>query len=40
MKKYDSGQIIEQLEKLKKLDKDALAEQEAMLDLYRAALDI
>ena len=31
---------LRQVLKLKKLDKDALAEQEAMLDLYRAALDI
>ncbi len=31
---------LRQVLKLKKLDKDSLAEQEAMLDLYRAALDI
>lgn len=31
---------LRQILKLKKLDKDSLAEQEAMLDLYRAALDI
>lgn len=32
--------IMKQVLKLKKLDKDSLAEQEAILDLYRAALDI
>ena len=32
--------IMKQVMKLKKLDKDSLAEQEAILDLYRAALDI
>ena len=32
--------IMKQVLKLKKLDKDTLAEQEAMLDLYRSALDI
>lgn len=32
--------IMKQVMKLKKLDKDSLAEQEAVLDLYRAALDI
>jgi len=32
--------IMKQVIKLKKLDKDSLAEQEAILDLYRAALDI
>jgi len=32
--------IMKQVLKLKKLDKDALAEQEAILDLYRAALNI
>jgi uncharacterized protein (UPF0335 family) len=31
---------LKQVLKLKKLDKDSLAEQEAMLDLYRAALEI
>jgi uncharacterized protein (UPF0335 family) len=31
---------LKQVIKLKKLDKDSLAEQEAMLDLYRAALEI
>ena len=29
--------VMKQVMKLKKLDKDSLAEQEAMLDLYRAA---
>lgn len=32
--------VMKQVMKLKKLDKDSLAEQEAILDLYRAALDI
>ena len=32
--------IMKQVLKLKKLDKDSLAEQEAILDLYRAALEI
>lgn len=32
--------IMKQVLKLKKLDKDSLAEQEAILDLYRAALNI
>ena len=32
--------IMKQVLKLKKLDKDDLAEQEAVLDLYRAALNI
>jgi len=32
--------IMKQVIKLKKLDKDSLAEQEAILDLYRAALGI
>ncbi len=32
--------IMKQLLKLKKLDKADLAEQEAILDLYRAALEI
>jgi uncharacterized protein (UPF0335 family) len=32
--------IMKQVLKLKKLDKASLAEQEAVLDLYRAALDI
>lgn len=32
--------IMKQVMKLKKLDKDSLAEQEAVLDLYRAALDV
>ncbi len=32
--------VMKQVMKLKKLDKDSLAEQEAMLDLYRAALDV
>lgn len=32
--------IMKQVLKLKKLDKDSLAEQEAILDLYRSALDI
>ena len=31
---------MRQVIKLKKLDKDSLAEQEAMLDLYRSALGI
>lgn len=34
------AKIMKQVMKLKKLDKDSLAEQEAVLDLYRAALDI
>ncbi len=32
--------VMKQVMKLKKLDKDSLAEQEAILDLYRAALDV
>ena len=32
--------IMKQVIKLKKLDKASLAEQEAILDLYRAALEI
>jgi uncharacterized protein (UPF0335 family) len=32
--------IMKQVIKLKKLDKDSLAEQEAILELYRSALDI
>jgi uncharacterized protein (UPF0335 family) len=32
--------IMKQVMKLKKMDKDSLAEQEAILDLYRAALEI
>lgn len=32
--------IMKQVMKLKKLDKDDLAEQEAILELYRSALDI
>ena len=32
--------IMKQVLKLKKLDKDSLAEQEAILELYRSALDI
>lgn len=32
--------IMKQVIKLKRLDKDTLAEQEAILDLYRAALEI
>ncbi len=32
--------IMKQVMKLKKLDKDSLAEQEAILELYRSALDI
>lgn len=32
--------VMKQVMKLKKLDKDSLAEQEAILDLYRTALDI
>jgi uncharacterized protein (UPF0335 family) len=32
--------VMKQVMKIKKLDKDSLAEQEAILDLYRAALDI
>ncbi len=32
--------IMKQVIKLKKLDKDSLAEQEAILDLYRAALGV
>lgn len=32
--------IMKQVLKLKKLDKASLAEQEAILDLYRAALEI
>lgn len=31
---------LRQVIKLKKLDKDSLAEQEALIDLYRSALDI
>ncbi len=32
--------IMKQVIKLKKLDKDSLAEQEAILELYRSALNI
>ena len=32
--------ILKQVIKLKKLDSDSLAEQEAILDLYRAALEV
>ncbi|PCJ29448.1 MAG: hypothetical protein COA94_01605 [Rickettsiales bacterium] len=32
--------IMKQVMKLRKLDKESLAEQEAILDLYRAALDL
>lgn len=32
--------IMKQVMKLKKLDKDSLAEQEAILELYRSALGI
>ncbi|MFK7973635.1 MAG: DUF2312 domain-containing protein [Rickettsiaceae bacterium] len=32
--------IMKQVMKLKKLDKDSLAEQEAILELYRSALNI
>lgn len=32
--------IMRQVIKLKKLDRDSLAEQEAILDLYRSALNI
>ena len=32
--------IMKQILKIKKLDKDSLAEQEAILDLYRSALGI
>lgn len=32
--------IMKQVLKLKKMDKDKLAEQEAILDLYRQALDL
>ncbi|RTK92471.1 MAG: DUF2312 domain-containing protein [Rickettsiales bacterium] len=32
--------VMKQVMKLKKLDKDSLAEQEAILELYRSALDI
>ncbi len=32
--------IMRQVIRLKKLDKDSLAEQEAILELYRSALDI
>ncbi|MDC0864484.1 DUF2312 domain-containing protein [Rickettsiaceae bacterium] len=32
--------IMKQVLKLKKLDKDELAEQEAVLDLYRSALNV
>jgi uncharacterized protein (UPF0335 family) len=34
------AKIMKQVIKLKKLDKESLAEQEAILDLYRAALNI
>ena len=34
------AKIMKQVIKLKKLDKDSLAEQEAILDLYRSALEI
>ncbi len=36
---FDS-KIMKQVLKLKKLDKDSLAEQEAILDLYRSALGV
>jgi uncharacterized protein (UPF0335 family) len=36
---FDS-KVMKQIVKLKKLDKESLAEQEAILDLYRAALGI
>lgn len=32
--------IMKQVIKLKKLDRDSLAEQESILELYRSALDI
>ncbi|GAB4166839.1 MAG: DUF2312 domain-containing protein [Rickettsiaceae bacterium] len=34
------AKIMKQVIKLKKLDRDSLAEQEAILDLYRSALGI
>lgn len=34
------SKIMKQVLKLKKMDKDSLAEQEAILELYRSALEI